>query len=55
MSSAVRAPTDAARTAELMRAKYGLEYRVFRVVEPLVRRGRNPPRVALRIVPADVA
>lgn len=52
-ATVLRAPADAARTAGLMRAKYGLEYRVFRVVEPLIRRGRNPPRVAVRIVPAD--
>lgn len=52
-ATVLRAPTDAARTAELMRAKYGLEYRAFRVIEPLIRRGRTPPRVALRIVPTD--
>lgn len=54
-ATVLRAPDDAARTADRMRAKYGLEYRVFRVVEPLIRRGRNPPRVALRIVLADAA
>jgi PPOX class probable F420-dependent enzyme len=41
-ATVLTAPADAGRVAALMRAKYGLEYRVFRVVEPLVRRGGRP-------------
>jgi PPOX class probable F420-dependent enzyme len=55
LATVLPAPADAARAADRMRAKYGLEYRAFRVLEPLIRRGRTPPRVALRIAPADAA
>ncbi|GAB3673394.1 PPOX class F420-dependent oxidoreductase [Angustibacter aerolatus] len=45
-------PAEAERLTGRFRARYGLEYRVFLLVERLARRGRNSDRVLLRVVPA---
>ena len=40
-----------ARLTEVFRKKYGLEYRIFMIIERIVARG-NKGRVILRITPA---
>ncbi len=44
-------PAHVERVRSLIRAKYGLEYRIFMLVERVVARGRQE-RVGLRITPA---
>ena len=46
-----QAEVDAVR--DVMRRKYGAEYRIFMLVEALVRRTRHVERVALRLHPAS--
>ena len=40
---------------DVFRRKYGLEYRVFMLVERVAARGGNKPRVLLRISPVEAA
>lgn len=40
------------RLKGIIRDKYGLEFRIFSLIEPLLYRGRNDERVILRITPA---
>ncbi len=46
----IRPEADEAREAGRFRAKYGLEYRLFMLVERIMKRG-NSPRLLLRIRP----
>ena len=45
--------TQVGRIRGVIRGKYGVEYRVFMVVEALLRRARHTERVGLRITAAD--
>jgi len=44
-------PADVEHLRSLLRAKYGLEYRLFMAIEKLAKRMRETPRVAVWIVP----
>ena len=44
-------PADIEHLRSLLRAKYGLEYRLFMAIEKLATRMRDTPRVAVWIVP----
>lgn len=45
-------PADVEHLRSLLRAKYGLEYRLFMAIEKLARRMRETPRVAVWIRPS---
>jgi len=52
VAQVVTTPTDVDRIREVLRAKYGTEYRVFMLIEAVLRRTRHTERVGLRFTAA---
>ncbi|HRW20097.1 MAG TPA: PPOX class F420-dependent oxidoreductase [Dermatophilaceae bacterium] len=49
------APADVAAAKTAIAAKYGLEYRIFMLIERLVRRMRDTPRLAMTVRHAEAS